>query len=267
MASLKPQKPELFSGRRDAVAVNTCLYQVEMYLNLLQVTNPQIVLDQNTRVSFASTLMKCTAVQWWYMLVQSGQAPGNWEEFLAKVRLQFIPRDSVERARDKLRGLHQKSSVLSYLNEFRNTMKMIPGISEDEKLDEFVSGLKRYIHLKVRKSRPADFESAAQIALTIDSALFSMGMYNRGTNDGGSSSGTVPMDIGNVESGRRRTDKRSKPRSYSGKWSKEKMYLYENNLCFVCHKKGCRASNHAHGDHSVNNISAASSRSDSESEN
>ena len=101
----------------------------------------------------------------------------------------------------------------------------------------------------------------------VSGALFSMGMYNRGNYDGGSSSGAVPMDIGNVESGRRHTDKRSKPRFNGTKWSKEKMYLYENNLCFVCHKKGCRASNHAHGDHSVNNVSAASSRSDSESEN
>jgi len=267
MASLKPQKPELFSGRRDSVAVNTWLYQVEMYLNLLQVSNPQINLDEGTKVAFASTLLKGTAAQWWYMLVQSGNAPTQWDAFLAKVRMEFIPQDSVARARDKLRALRQKTSVLAYLNEFRNIVMVIPGISDDEKLDKFVSGLKPEVILDVRKSRPADFESAAQIALTIDSALFSMGMYNRGTNDGGSSSGTVPMDIGNVESGRRRTDKRSKPRSYSGKWSKEKMYLYENNLCFVCHKKGCRASNHAHGDHSVNNISAASSRSDSESEN
>ena len=267
MASLKPQKPELFSGRRDAVAVNTCLYQVEMYLNLLQVTNPQIVSDQNTRVSFASTLMKCTAVQWWYMLVQSGQAPGNWEEFLAKVRLQFIPRDSVERARDKLRGLHQKSSVLSYLNEFRNTMKMIPGISEDEKLDEFVSGLKRYIHLKVRKSRPADFESAAQVALTIDSALFETNMYFQSSNGGGSSSGPTPMEIGNVEIQNPRTGNFKRPQMNRANWSKKKMRLFEKGLCFIFERKGCRASMHDSGDKQVNNISAASDASGEKSEN
>ena len=106
MANLKPQKPELFSGRRDAVAVNTWLYQVEMYLNLLQVAKPEIALDSVTRVSFASTLFKGFAAQWWYMMAQSDQAPVDWDTFVDKVRLEFIPQDNVDRARDKLRSLH-----------------------------------------------------------------------------------------------------------------------------------------------------------------
>lgn len=264
MASLKPQKPELFSGRRDAVAVNTWLYQVEMYLNLLQVTNPQIILDENTRVSFASTLMKGTAAQWWYMLVQSGQAPVEWHTFLAKVRSEFIPQDSVDRARDKLRSLRQKTTVLAYLNEFRNTVMMIPGISEDEKIDKFVSGLKPEVHLEVRKSRPADFESAAQVALTIDSALFSTKMHMQ-SNNGGGSSGPVPMDIGNVESQKPRKGKKTTPKGTFGVWSAEKVRDYENGRCFVCHKTGCRAYKHK-GDKMVNNASAAAA-SDSETEN
>jgi hypothetical protein len=238
-----------------------------MYLNLLQVTNPQIVLDQNTRVSFASTLLKGNAAQWWYMLVQSGQAPVAWDAFLAKVRLEFIPQDSVDRARDKLRTLRQKTSVIAYLNEFRNTVITIPGISEDEKLDKFVSGLKPEVHLEVRKSRPADFESAAQVALTIDSALFSMRMHYQSNNGRGSSSGPVPMEIGNVEGQKPRRGKSTKPKSKGGEWSKEKVHDYEHGLCFICHKKGCRASMHKGGDYRANNVSAASGGSDTESEN
>lgn len=267
MASLKPQKPELFSGRRDAIAVNTWLYQVEMYLNLLQVTNPEIVLNEGVRVSFASTLMKGTAAQWWYMLVQSGQAPGNWNEFLAKVRLEFIPQDSVDRARDKLRSLRQKTSVLAYLNEFRNIVMVIPGISPDEKLDKFVSGLKPDVHFEVRKSRPADFEGAAQVALTIDSAISSAKMYAHGNIGAGSSSVSDPMDIGNVEGQKpHRGASKKLPRDYD-KWSKKKKSNYHKGLCFICHKKGCRASNHSAGDTEVHNVSAASNGSDSESEN
>ena len=266
MASLKPQKPELFSGRRDAIAVNTWLYQVEMYLNLLQVSNPQIILDEGTRVSFASTLMKGTAAQWWYMLVQSGQAPVNWNAFLEKVRIEFIPRDSVDRARDKLRALRQKSTVLAYLNEFRNVVMIIPRISEDEKLDKFVSGLKPDVHFEVRKSRPADFESAAQVALTIDSAISSSKLYYQGNNGGSSSSDPVPMDIGNVEGQKSRKGNRNRPNRF-GEWSKEKAHDFKHGLCFICHKKGCRASNHKKGDTEVHNFSATSTTSDSESEN
>ena len=134
----------------------------------------------NARRSFAmSKLFKRFGAQCCNMMAQSGQALVDWDTFVAKFRLEFIPQDSVERARDKLRSLHQNKSVIAYLNEFRNTVMVIPRISEDEKLDKFVSGLKPEVHLEVRKSRPADFETAAQVALTIDSALFSSGMYFR----------------------------------------------------------------------------------------
>ena len=267
MASLKPQKPDLFHGRRDAVAINTWLYQGEMYLNFMQVANHQIALDAVTRVSFASTLFKGFSAQWWYILAKSGQAPVEWDAFVAKVRLEFIPQDSVDRARDKLRSLRQKTSVLAYLNEFRNTVMVIPRISEDEKLDKFVSGLKPDVHLEVRKSRPADFESAAQVALTIDSALFSSVMYNRSNYGGGSSTGPVPMDIGNVEGKRSKRDGSSRQVGIRTWWSKQKIHDYQNGLCFLCHKKGCRASNHEDGDRVVSNVSATSNGSDSKSEN
>ena len=244
MANLKPNKPESFSGKRDAMTVNAWLYQVDMYLNLLQLNNPDVPLDQNTRVSFASTLLKGNAANWWYMLVQSGKAPGQWNAFVAKVRTEFIPQDSVDRARDKLGSLRQKTSVIAYLNEFRNVVISIPGISEDEKLDKFVAGLKPEVMIDVKKSRPADLESAAQIALTVDSALFSTGMYSQGMLRVGSASDPQPMDIGNVETRQHYRGKAFKPKQ-SGRLTKKQIdVLRLQNKCFICHKPGCRSWKH-----------------------
>ena len=40
MATIKPNKPECFDGKRDHLAVETFLYQVKQYLNLIQIGNP-----------------------------------------------------------------------------------------------------------------------------------------------------------------------------------------------------------------------------------
>ena len=269
MVNLKPNKPEPFSGKRDAVTVAAWLYQIETYLNLLQVSNPEMPIDQGIRVSFASTLLKGNAANWWYMLVQSGQAPGTWDEFCNCVRTEFVPKDSVDRARDKLRVLRQKTSVTAYLNDFRNIVISIPGISNDEKLDKFVSGLKPEVLLEVKKNRPADFESAAQIALTIDSALFSMNRYYQGNFGASSSSGPQPMDIGNVEGNTHYRGKSFKPKGRGGGMTKQRMNDLKQGLCFVCHKPGCRSWKHYNGDDKAmgNNVNADSSGSESNSEN
>jgi len=271
MPNLKPNKPEPFSGKRDAVTVNAWLYQVEMYLNLQQLNNSEMPIEENTKVSFASTLLKGNAANWWYMLVQSGQAPGQWDAFVAKVRSEFIPQDSVDRSRDKLRNMRQRTSVLAYLNEFRNTVISIPGISEDEKLDKFVAGLKPEVMIDVKKSRPADLETAAKIALTVDSALFSTGMYNYSNFRGSSSSGPQPMDIGNIEGSAHYRGKSFRPKRRSGKDNKEdrKMKDLKKGLCFVCHKPNCRSWMHddVAKQAKQNNMGIDSSSSDSDSEN
>lgn len=74
MTSIKPSKPESFVGQRDALTVNTWLYQFGTYLNLVQLGNIGIASNDNARVAFASTLLKGIAANWWYLLVQSGQA-------------------------------------------------------------------------------------------------------------------------------------------------------------------------------------------------
>ena len=77
MEFIKPNKPDSFSGYRDALTVNTWLYQTETYLNLVQVNNPEIAMDDNTKIAFASTLVKGNAANWWYILLSSRRAPGQ----------------------------------------------------------------------------------------------------------------------------------------------------------------------------------------------
>lgn len=279
MVIIKANKPESYDGRRDALAVNTWLYQVEMYLNVVQMNNPQQIIDENTKVSVASTFLSGHAAQWWFMIVQSGQVPAHWEEFVACVRNEFIAQDSVRRARDRLRSLFQKASVSSYLNQFRNIIIAIPGMNEGEKLDRFCAGLKPQVRLEVLKANPETLNEASQIALNVDNALTGVGMFNPGGfgrygANAMAAAAPQPMDIGNVEGQAHYRGKAFKPKR-KGKRNEDEQRRRDmaNNACFLCHKRGCRPWRHSDGERerlNANNVHIdgdGDQISDSESEN
>ena len=197
----RPNKPGDFDGRRERFFVDAWLYQVSQYHRLVQVASLELDLSDATKIGFASMLLKGTAASWWYVLVQSQQIPVIWQDLEAAVRAEVVPQERIRRARDKLRKLSQRTSVSSYLTELRNTVLAILGISDDEKLDRFCSGLKPQVKLEVLKSNPATVDDAARISLSVDSALFGAGMYSScgGKLPGFGISGPQPIEIGNLE--------------------------------------------------------------------
>lgn len=233
MASMKPTKPEPFDGQRDALKVNTWLYKMEVYFDLLMIGNPQLQLNEQTKMNFASTLLTGTASNWWYMKVMSQAIPQTWNDFKVSVIAEFVPFDHVRRTRDKLRKLVQNTSVAKYLNEFRNLVLTIPDMNDGEKLDKFCAGLKPHVRLEVLKAGPANIDAAARIALNVDSALFGAGMYTGGQQY----TGPQPMEIGNFHGN---IVQPIKPFKGNRKWLEQRKKDIENNACFKCHKVNCR---------------------------
>ena len=232
MSSFKPVRPESFDGKRDALTVNTWIYQLQVYFNLIEVSDNTVELSDEVKINLASSLMKGNAASWWYMKVHSGNIPQDWTSFKQDLRHEFVPQDQVRRSRDRLRQLQQKGSVSTYLNLFRNIVIGIPNISEDEKLDKFCAGLKTEIRLEVLKAGPSNMDDASRIALNVDSAMYGTGMFSPSRNH----SGPTPMDIGNVEG--QVNNFQNKKRN--GQRQKD----IANNACFVCHRKGCRSWKH-----------------------
>lgn len=70
MAASKPSKPGPFEGKRDSLTVETWIYQFDVYLNLLQVENPNgdsrilMGIDDGTCVAFAAIVLKGYAASW-----------------------------------------------------------------------------------------------------------------------------------------------------------------------------------------------------------
>ena len=163
-----------------------------------------------------------------------------------------------------MRNLGQTASAAGYLTTFRNLVIGIPGMNEAEKLDRFVVGLKHEVKLEVLKANPADLNTASQIALNVDNAIYDASFYNRGTFGAGSV--PQPMEIGYVEDGPHYRGKAFKNEKKKPKSQREKDV--EKNACFSCHKPGCRPWMPTCSALNVSNSTAGNgSVSDSESEN
>ena len=236
MSFMKPSKPDKFDGTRDALKVRAWLHSIEKYVKLIQVG--QITkIDESTAIDFASTYFTDTAANWWFSLVLENKVPKTWAEFKLAIETEFVPKDSIIRARDKLYRLKQRTSVAAYLAEFRNTVIDIPGMSDSEKMARFTEGLKPHILLEVRKASPNLFEQAAKVAVDVDGAYYGAGFFfNRGMSSGFREKGPVPMEIGNFEK-----------RGQRPGMDEQRQKDIRNNACFICHKPGCRSYKHKNG--------------------
>ena len=63
--SLKPNRPEPFTGKRDHLTVETFLHTVVNYISLVQVINPAVLVGEEQVVAFGSTLLQGSAANWW----------------------------------------------------------------------------------------------------------------------------------------------------------------------------------------------------------
>ena len=140
---------------------------------------------------------------------------------------------------------------------FRNIVISIPDISEAEKLDKFLNGLKPMIRLEVLKAGCNNMNDAARIALNVYSALYGAGMF-QGQN-AFIDSGPQPMEIGNLQGIPHYRGKSFKSKNGGNKSAKNSQRAEDiaNGTCFVCQKKGCRASNHYDNGSVSNNNSQA----------
>ena len=216
MSALKPNKPACYDGKRDEFVLRSWIFQVQQYLSLMEVGKAAPFTDC-TKISFACTYLTGTAATWWFTRVASNAAPATWNDFEAALVQEFVPYDSVQRSRDKLRRLVQRTSVSTYLSEFRNTIIAVPGMNEGEKVDRFVQGLKPQVRLEVMKAGVQSMKAASRIALNVDSAIFGSRMFQNRLHV--STSVPTPMEIGNME--QKRSD-------------------IKRDACFKCHKVGCR---------------------------
>lgn len=121
----------------------------------------------------------------------------TWAAFYEALTLEFQPINTTKIARDKLAELRQRNSVQAYVFEFRNVVAEVPNMSEEEKVDKFIRGLKEKTRQEVDIRDPKSLEEAIRIADRYDTISFqnhrkAIPKYPVNNNN------TTPMDIDNI---------------------------------------------------------------------
>lgn len=223
---LKPAKPENFNGKESGEAENW-LFQFQQYFRAVHVNN------EAEQVLYAASFLRGPAETWWRshnLLVDAGeaQAINTWAAFSAALLETFRPVNAKKIARDRLAMLRQVDSVQGYTYEFRLIALEIPGLTDEEKLDRYVRGLKPATRREVEVRDPTTFDEAARIAERYDQISF---QRNRVRMEGfGSEQMTVPMELGAI------TYEDGLPKN---KLSQDELRRRKKlGLCFVCGKSG-----------------------------
>jgi hypothetical protein len=226
-SSPKPPKPDFFHGDRDMTRVRQWCFAVDTYYYA-------VGMPQGSRVPFAVTLLRGHALTWWQGLAPE-QRPADWDNFQRMLIAYHQPVSAVTSARDALARLTQRTSVASYVKDFKDLALNIPDFSEAERLDRFKRGLKTDIRLHVALANPTTFEQAVTIAGQVDDILFSQRSHTRPNNFQPRSfvrleNQATPMDLNAIN----KPQERGFPKDRAAMRKDE----YDKKLCYYCKEPG-----------------------------
>ena len=179
-------KPPKYDGTRKMVTLNIFVSKMRNFISA------QTNLDTQRQLAVASSYLEGSAYVWF--LKWSDDNPyGNFDQFLNALRVQFMPMNSEQDVRDRLRRLKQLSSVEKYVDLFRKTLEEAPDMDELEKKSFFIYGLKEKIQLEVRVKNLGNvltFNELERLSLELDHIMFTN--TRRGTMP--YHSGSTPME-------------------------------------------------------------------------
>jgi hypothetical protein len=189
----KPSKPATYDGRSDP---ELWLYGVDLYF-----AAASIIVDFS-KISFSDALLRNDALVWRRTI----DAPATWDEWKALLISAFQPINPTETARDRLARLRQTSTVRAYASIFRTVTLLIPAITDDEKKDRFIRGLKPKIMNDIKVKAPTTFDEAVKLAVRLDSldtwrpSGGSNTFNSNGRHNSSKTNHSVPMELDAITS-------------------------------------------------------------------
>ncbi|GKE09237.1 putative retrotransposon gag domain, aspartic peptidase domain protein, partial [Tanacetum coccineum] len=121
-------KPTPFMGKREAKAVDDFLWEMEQYLEGVN------VVDDASKIKMATRYLKDTATLWWrrrYGDILLGTATiDTWAEFVADFKKQFYPENVKNEAKSHLHKFKQSGTIWEYVKEFPTLVLEIPKLSD-----------------------------------------------------------------------------------------------------------------------------------------
>lgn len=158
---LRLPKPESFSCKPEQ-DVEEWIQKMELYLRAHKTTEPDAI-------AFAVQLLNDHASKWWRAVSRHDpRMLEEWTTFVDQLRRQYVAPNVSAHARSRIAQIRQLRSVMEYSQKFHTFMVDIPGMSVEEALERFMTGLKPHIQTQVRLQRPQNLEAAMADALIVD---------------------------------------------------------------------------------------------------
>lgn len=240
--ALRPAKPDPYDGTKAGGRAEVWLFQMNEYFNACG------SVGDGERVSFAGSMLRGHASTWWRQRrtrAALGEIPevSSWQQFCAELKAEFALVNAVKHARDDLARLEQRTSVQTYVHDFRELALQIPDLSEAEKLDRFLRGLKPRLQRELAIRDPHTMDEAVNMAERIDMVDFAWRVRH----------GPTPMELGTAETvcvdalSFNRKNEKMGGKSYARPMKNddrhknsnmEKERLKRLGLCFPCKKRG-----------------------------
>lgn len=158
----KVPEPKAFQGVRDAKELENFLWDMEEYFCAARV-------PADEQVNITSMYLAGDAKLWWRTRVHDDTIMGRprineWEILKKELKSQFLPCNAAWLARESLRKLEHTGTTRSYVKEFSSLMLDISNMSEDDKLFNFMSGLKPWAQVELRRQGVKDLQGAMAAA-------------------------------------------------------------------------------------------------------
>ena len=217
-SKLEVPKPSPFMGKREARAVDDFLWEMEQYMEGVN------IVDDASKIKTATRYLKDTAALWWrrrYGDIERGTCTINtWADFVQDLKKQFYPENAKHEAKSRLRKLTHSGTIREYVKEFTTLVLEIPDLSEQDSLFYFLDGLQGWAKTELERRGVQDLATAIAHA----EALIDLGERRslKPTNeDSGDEQGGGEKQVRDWDDGARRSQRKEK-------------IPYKSIKCFVC---------------------------------
>lgn len=158
-ARFRVPDPDTFEG--SATKVDNWLFSLRGYFDLQRV-------PESEKIPLASMFLRGRALIWWRSVVANQTAPSNWAEFERGLLMNFRPTNSVQEARDKLANLRQRQKLSEYHSAFNTLCLQIPDLSDSERFDRYLRGLKTNLRKEIMLRDITNFHEAVVFTEKLD---------------------------------------------------------------------------------------------------
>lgn len=155
-------EPKPYDGARVAKDLENFLWDMEQYFKAAHI-------EEREQVSITSMYLVGDAKLWWRTRTDGDASADRpeittFEALKKELKEQFLPLNSSWLARENLRNLKQTGNVRDYVKEFSSLLLDIKNMSDDDKLFNFLAGLKPWAQAELRRQAVKDLPTAVAAA-------------------------------------------------------------------------------------------------------